>query len=193
MGGAALPTLSGESLALGTSGAPLLLLPPPPLPPRPRVGTEAAAATAGRPSTLILYLQAADGHDGPPAERAGGSDGGGSPALDAGMAERMPARVHASGAFEGTQADGAGVPPRGHPGGSRRRRLMPGRLQCCCWDSVSSQLLVGLDGCRWQDSVAPWLLAGHNVWRAVGRTRWLGCCPQDSTSRVPLAVRGAGI
>ena len=148
-GGAALPKLGGESPAPGTCGAPLLL--PPPLPPQPqprpwpRVGMEAALVTAGHPSVVLLYPQAADGPDGLPAERAGGSDGGGSPALDAGMAEGMPARVHASGVFEGTQADGAGVPPPGAPGGSRRRRLVPGRLQCCCRDSVSCQVLAGLD------------------------------------------------
>ena len=72
-----------------------------------------------------------------------------------------------------------------------------------CWrDLMSRLLLAGLDGCRWRDSKA-WVplaglggsrpLAGHDVWRAVGRTRWLGCCPQDSTSRVPLAVRDAGM
>ena len=146
-GGAALPKLGGESPAPGTCGAPLLL--PPSLPPQPqpwpRVGMEAALATVGHPGVVILYLQAADGPDGLPAERAGGSDGGGSPALDAGMAERMPARVHASGVFEGTQADGAGVPPPGAPGGSRHCQLMPGRLQCCCRDLVSCQVLAGLD------------------------------------------------
>lgn len=70
---------------------------------------EVAALTVGHSIMVTLRLQAADGHDGLLAEWAGGRDGGGSPALGAGMAEGMPAQVHASGAFEGTQADGASL------------------------------------------------------------------------------------
>ncbi|XP_040474279.1 uncharacterized protein LOC121099437 [Falco naumanni] len=62
---------------------------------------------AGCPIVVHLSLQAADGHDAPPADGAGGSDGGVSPVLDASVAERMPARIHSSGALKGTQADGA--------------------------------------------------------------------------------------
>ena len=140
-GGSALPRLRDESLASGTSGAPLLLLPPQP---RPRAATEAAVVTAGHPSMVILYPQAADGHDGLPAERAGGSDGGGHPALDAGMAEYMPARVHASGVFKETRGDRAGVPTAG-----------------------SSWQLLALPAHAWMPAV---LLLGHAVLSAPAGT-----------------------
>lgn len=218
-GGAALPTLSRGALAPGTPGALLLL--PSPLPPPPHVGMEAVTATVGRRSVVILHLQAADGLDGPPAERAGGRDGGDGPAQDAGVAEDVPARVHASGAFKGTQADGAGVPPMGDPGGSRHRRLVPGHLQRCCWDWGPRPLLVGLEvssaagragwvllvglegwgstggargllGC-WQVRASGVPLAGPDGSGAAHRTRRLGCCPQDSTSRLPLAACDTGM
>lgn len=57
-------------------------------------------------------------------------------------------------------------------------------------------------GFRWRDSVAlgRWqvttsgvLLAGLDGSGAAHRTRRLVCCPQDSSSRVPLAVRDAGM
>jgi len=61
-GGSALPRLRDESLASGTSGAPLLLLPPQT---RPRAATEAAVVTAGHPSMVIFHVLAVQKADPP--------------------------------------------------------------------------------------------------------------------------------
>ena len=159
--------ISQSSAPATSSSRLLLLLLLLPLPPARHEGMEAAAvATRGQPGTVVLPLQQADGPNGPLADGAGGSGVGGSPGLDAGVAEHVSAGLHGSGALEGIHADAA------DPDGSRRCWLLPGLLHCCS----RTGLLAAAGrtrrlGFHWWHSGVPRPLVGLTSSSVTGSTR----------------------